>query len=38
MKLKSLKSKLILLLFGIIVISNGILGFIAYSMSKPALE
>ena len=36
--LKSLKTKLILLLFGIIVISNGILGFIAYSMSKPALE
>lgn len=38
MKLKSLKSKLILLLFGIILISNGILGFIAYSMSKMALE
>jgi methyl-accepting chemotaxis protein len=38
MKLKSLKSKLILLLFGIILISNGILGFIAYYMSKMALE
>ena len=38
MKLNSLKAKLMLLLLGIIIFSNGVLGFLAYFMAKPALE
>ena len=38
MKLNSLKAKLMLLLILIVFASNGILGFMAYSMSKAGLE
>ena len=38
MKFSSLKTKLMILLLGIIVISNAILAVIETSMSKPALE
>ncbi|MBR0497078.1 MAG: HAMP domain-containing protein [Treponema sp.] len=38
MKLNSLKTKLLMLLILIVVISNGILGAIAYTMSKSSLE
>ncbi|MCR5289119.1 MAG: HAMP domain-containing protein [Treponema sp.] len=38
MKFKSLKAKLLVLLLGIVIISNVLLGLIAYSISKPALE
>ena len=38
MKLNSLKAKLMLLLILIVFASNGILGFMAYSMSKEGLE
>ncbi|MBR0031447.1 MAG: HAMP domain-containing protein [Treponema sp.] len=38
MIIKSLKAKLMILLLGIVIVSNLILGTIAYSISKPALE
>ena len=38
MKFNSLKTKLMILLLGIIIVSNAILAVIAFSMSKPALE
>ncbi|MCR4821258.1 MAG: HAMP domain-containing protein [Treponema sp.] len=38
MKSSSLKAKLMILLLGIIIVSNCILGALAYHMSKPALE
>ncbi len=38
MKMKSLKLKLILLLVFVVIVSNVILGFIAFTTSKPALE
>ncbi len=38
MKSTSLKAKLLGLLLGLIIVSNGILGFLAYSMSTNALE
>ncbi len=38
MKAVTLKAKLMFFLLGVVVVSNGILGFLAYSMIKPALE
>lgn len=38
MKIKSIKTKLLILLLGIIVVSSLLLGIIAYKISKSALE
>lgn len=38
MKIKSIKTKLLILLLGIIIVSSLLLGIIAYKISKSALE